>query len=65
MHFHGAAHVLNAPKLDEDSDEKIVEFKDQYVSCHIPDENEDKLLHDLVSKLQVHHHTRTCHIHDA
>ena len=40
VHSHGAAHVLDAPKLNESTDQKIVEFIDKYmyVTCKLPDE---------------------------
>jgi hypothetical protein len=60
IHFHGVFHVVDAPRLNENSDEEIVQFIDQYVSAELPVESKDPELHALVSHLQTHHHTRTC-----
>ena len=59
-HFHAAVHVKDAPKIDTDTDEECKAFINKYISCAIPDPDEDKKLYDLVLSRQVHHHTRTC-----
>ena len=59
-HFHAAVHVKDAPKIDIESDEKCIAFINKYISCTIPDRDEDVELYDLVVSRQIHHHTRTC-----
>ena len=58
-HFHCAIHVKDAPQLDTDSDEKCIQFIDKYITCHMPDQEKDRELYNLVQR-QVHHHTRSC-----
>ena len=59
-HFHAAIHVKDAPKLDEQTDEQCITFIDKYISCQIPNKEEDEELFQLVKTRQVHHHTKTC-----
>ena len=59
-HFHAAVHVKDAPKIDTDTDEECIAFINKYISCAIPNPDEDKELYDLVRSRQIHHHTRTC-----
>ncbi|XP_077978182.1 uncharacterized protein LOC144433703 [Glandiceps talaboti] len=59
-HFHAAVHVLNAPIIDKNTDNDIITFIDKYITCAIPKENNDPVLHGLVISRQTHHHTRTC-----
>lgn len=59
QHFHCAIHVKDAPKLDTNSDEECIKFIDTYITCEIPDPEEDQELYSLVQR-QCHHHTRTC-----
>ena len=60
QHFHAAVHVKDAPQIDRESDEEVLTFIDKYVSCALPSVDSDPELHTLVTKRQVHHHTRTC-----
>ncbi|WAR15763.1 hypothetical protein MAR_005868 [Mya arenaria] len=46
-------------KLDTNSDEECIKFIDTYITCEIPDPEEDQELYSLVQR-QCHHHTRTC-----
>ncbi len=59
-HFHSAVHVKGAPKLDEASDEEFAAFADKYISCSIPDPEDDPELHTLVLTRQWHYHKNTC-----
>ena len=59
-HFHAAVHVKEAPRIDTESDEQCIAFIDRYISCAIPDPQEDEELYNLVVSRQIHHHTRTC-----
>ena len=60
MHFHGAAHVQGAPKMDTHSDEEIIKFINRHVKCTLPSEEENEELTTLVKSLQTHHHTGSC-----
>ena len=60
-HIHMVAWVKNAPKLNENSEEEVIEFVDKYITCEIPPES-DKELHDIVTSVQMHskRHTKSC-----
>ena len=60
VHFQIALHVKDAPKLDENPDDEIIDFVDKHISCTIPDVKEDKELHELVTTLQTHRYSQTC-----
>uniref|UniRef100_UPI00358EA4AB uncharacterized protein n=1 Tax=Myxine glutinosa TaxID=7769 RepID=UPI00358EA4AB len=59
-HIHCLLWVEDAPKLDEASDEDVVSFIDQYVTCEVPSSHEE--LHDIVNSVQKHSvkHTKSC-----
>ena len=59
-HMHVPIHVVDAPKIDENEDNEVVEFIDKYITCSLPDENKYPEISGLVKKLQTHHHTTTC-----
>ena len=59
-HFHCPAHVVGAPKIDVDEDNKVIEFIDKYITCSLPDKEKDAELNTLVKTVQTHHHTPTC-----
>ena len=59
-HFHAAVHVKDAPRLDRETDDQCIAFINKYISCQMPNENEDSELFQLVKTRQIHHHTRTC-----
>ena len=54
--------VKNAPTFDENSDEEICSFIDQYITCRMPDQNTDPELYDIISAVQVHSktHSKSC-----
>ena len=54
-HIHMLVWVENAPKLDTNTEDEIVQFVDQYLTCSA--EKNETL--ELV-KLQTHKHSRTC-----
>jgi len=58
-HAHIVLWTENSPSPD-DQDDAICEFIDRYVTCKIPDEEEEPELHKLVTTVQQHHHTATC-----
>lgn len=61
-HTHCIFWIEDAPKFEENSDEEVVEFIDRYVTCEIPDQTEDRELHDIVMAVQQHskNHSKTC-----
>jgi DNA replication protein DnaC/predicted peroxiredoxin len=61
-HIHCLFWIKDAPKLDDDSDDEVCEFIDQYISSELPDEKEDPLLHEVVKTCQTHSktHTKSC-----
>ena len=60
-HIHMVAWVKDAPILDEDSDDEVIQFVDKYISCEMPPET-DVELHEIVSSVQTHSqtHTKSC-----
>ena len=60
-HIHMVAWVKDAPILDEDSDDEVIEFVDKYISCEMPPDT-DVELHEIVSSVQTHSqtHTKSC-----
>ena len=59
-HVHCAIHIVDAPKIDVDEDNKVTDFIDRYISCSIPEERLYPELYKLVTTVQTHHHTQTC-----
>ena len=59
-HIHMILWVRNAPKLDEDPEEEVIEFVDKYVSCELPPET-DAELHEIVTHVQMHSKNHTDH----
>ena len=57
-HIHALFWVDKAPKIDKDSDAKVLEFCDKYVTCQMPSDPE---LLDLID-VQKHseYHTKSC-----
>ncbi|XP_072042907.1 uncharacterized protein [Amphiura filiformis] len=60
-HVHMVVWVKDAPQFDKDSDAKVTEFVDKYISCELPPES-DTELHEIVTSVQVHtkNHTKSC-----
>ncbi|XP_063442041.1 uncharacterized protein LOC134722357 [Mytilus trossulus] len=61
-HTHCLFWVENAPKFGEDDIDDIITFIDKYITCEIPDEKEDKELHDIVMAVHQHSkkHSKSC-----
>ena len=61
-HIHGLVWIENAPKLDTDSDERVKEFVDEYITCHLPTTEEDEELKDILEHVQMHSkkHSKSC-----
>ena len=61
-HMHVPIHIVDAPKIDENNDSKVIEFIDKYITCVLPDEEKYSEMNKLVRKVQTHHHTINCRI---
>ena len=59
-HVHAILHVKDAPKVDEDSDDKVATFIDKHITCASPDKDKYPELSELVNKVQTHRCTTTC-----
>ena len=59
-HLHAAIHVVDAPKIDVDDDDKVTEFIDKYITCSIPNESMYPDLNKLVKSVQTHKHRKMC-----
>ena len=57
-HAHTVIWVKNAPKYGIASNEKVCNFIDKYISCAVPEDNEQ--LKELVLTLQNHKHSTYC-----
>ena len=56
-HAHTLLWVKNAPQINVQTDDEVCEFVQKYISCSIPDDEDEK---DLVCKLQRHSHSSYC-----
>ena len=59
QHPRCAIYVNDAPKFDENTDSKIVEFIDKYATCSIPHKDTKPELHELVISRLTHKCTTT------
>ena len=61
-HTHCLFWIEDAPKLSDDSDDKVVEFIDRYVSCELPAKEEDEEMNEIISNVQMHtrRHSKSC-----
>ncbi|XP_061601162.1 uncharacterized protein LOC133463585 [Cololabis saira] len=59
-HVHCLFWIENAPKIDKNTDEEVVEFIDKYVTCELP--SQDETLLDIVTSVQQHskRHSKSC-----
>ena len=59
-HVHCLFWIENAPIIDRNSDEEVIQFIDNYVTCELP--TQDETLLDIVSSVQKHskRHSKTC-----
>ena len=57
-HAHTLFSIKDAPKIGYSDDEDVKSFIDKYVSCSLPDCDEE--LRNLVESLQVHRHSQSC-----
>ena len=59
-HVHAAIHIKDAPKLDQETDQEVIQFIDNHITTEMPDENEYPDFNELVKRVQSHHHTQSC-----
>ncbi|XP_052690977.1 uncharacterized protein LOC128168860 [Crassostrea angulata] len=61
-HMHCLYWVDDAPKFGKDSDERVCEFIDKYVTCSLPSEDDEKELRQSVLSVQQHSktHSKSC-----
>ena len=57
-HAHTLFWIKDAPKLGYSQEDNVKLFIDKYVSCSLPDTDEE--LRNLVESLQVHRHSQSC-----
>ena len=57
-HAHTLFWIKDSPKLGYSQEDNVKLFIDKYVSCSLPDTDEE--LRILVESLQVHHHSQSC-----
>ena len=59
-HFHCFFWIEDAPIIGRDSEDTILNFIGKYVSCKLPNPNEDPIMYGLVKKYQLHHCNSYC-----
>ncbi|XP_042601481.1 uncharacterized protein LOC122140744 [Cyprinus carpio] len=59
-HVHCLFWIENAPIIDKNTDEEVIQFIDKYVTCELP--SQDDSLLDTVTSVQQHskRHSKTC-----
>ncbi|XP_062414175.1 uncharacterized protein LOC119206796 [Pungitius pungitius] len=59
-HVHCLFWIENAPKLDKNTDDEVVQFIDKYVTCELP--SQDEPLKAIVTSVQQHskRHSKSC-----
>lgn len=58
-HVHIMIWCDNAPQYGRDSEEDVCAYIDRFITCNVPEYEENVELSDLVS-LQMHRHSHTC-----
>ncbi|XP_078603870.1 uncharacterized protein LOC144877700 [Branchiostoma floridae x Branchiostoma japonicum] len=58
-HAHSILWIKDAPQINVDSDEDVVKFINEHITCSIPEENDEEL-RKLVLSVQKHGHSATC-----
>ena len=53
-------HIEGAPVAGSDDDEEVLRWIQARITCHIPDENSNPELHQLVTKYQYHKSSKYC-----
>ena len=59
-HLHALIWTSDCPKLDSDNKEAYINFIDNHVQAHLPDQHTEPELYQLVKMYQKHSHSKTC-----
>ncbi|OCT76291.1 hypothetical protein XELAEV_18031490mg [Xenopus laevis] len=61
-HIHALFWVKDSPVFEDDPDQAICDFVDQYISCKLPDCTSYPELHQIVTEVQTHSrkHSKSC-----
>ena len=59
-HLHALIWTSDCPKLTSETKEDYVDYIDQRVHAHLPNEDQDPELHEHVKTYQKHSHSKTC-----
>ena len=59
-HYHVLLWIRDAPLIDRDDPEKVLDWIQDRITCHIPDENSSPELHRLVTRYQLHKCSKYC-----
>ena len=59
-HYHILLWIRDAPVIGHDDPEKILEWIDERITCHIPDEKNNPDLHRFVTRYQMHKCSTYC-----
>ena len=59
-HYHVLLWIRDAPVIDRDDPEKVLDWIQDRITCHIPDEQGSPELHRLVTRYQLHKCSKYC-----
>ena len=59
-HYHVLVWIRDAPLIDRDDREKVLDWIQDRITCHIPDEQGSPELHSLVTRYQLHKCSKYC-----
>ena len=59
-HYHVLVWIRDAPVIDRDDPEKVLDWIQDRITCHIPDEQGSPDLHRLVIRYQLHKCSKYC-----
>jgi hypothetical protein len=59
-HYHVLLWIRDAPLIDRDDPEKVLDWIQDRITCHIPDEQGSPELHRLVTRYQMHKCSKYC-----
>ena len=59
-HLHALIWTSDCPKLTPETKQEYIDFIDKHVHAFLPNQEQDKELHELVKTYQKHTHSKTC-----
>ena len=59
-HYHVLVWIEDAPVIGEAEHDEVTAWMDSRITCHIPDQNSDPDLHNLVTRYQLHKCSNYC-----